>query len=164
MWPQNTFIFLKIKKIRGQETLLYGQVEAGRKQKETLAIARAWELRYMFYSEEKNNLSPVKPEVGAAGKDSGRKPVTGSSEVRFGESCPFARRRQWHPTPVLLPGKSHGRRSLVGCRPWGPEESDTTERLHFHFSLLCTGEGNGNPLQCSCLENPRDRSHRGGHD
>ena len=36
------------------------------------------------------------------------------------------------------------------------QESDTTEQLHFHFSLLCTGEGNGNPLQCSCLENPRD--------
>ena len=66
------------------------------------------------------------------------------------------RRRQWHPTPVLLPGKSHGRRSLVGCSPWGLEESDTTERLHFHFSLSCIGEGNGNPLQCSCLENPRD--------
>ena len=67
-----------------------------------------------------------------------------------------SRRRQWHPTPVLLPGKSHGRRSLVGCSPWGLEESDTTERLHFHFSLSCIGEGNGNPLQCSCLENPRD--------
>ena len=67
------------------------------------------------------------------------------------------RRRQWHPTPVLLLGKSHGRRSLVGCSPWGLEESDTTERLHFHFSLSCTGEGNGKPLQCSCLENPRDR-------
>ena len=66
-------------------------------------------------------------------------------------------RRQWHPTPVLLPGKSHGQRSLVGCSPWGREESDTTERLHFHFSLSCIGEGNGNPLQCSCLENPRDR-------
>ena len=66
-------------------------------------------------------------------------------------------RRQWHPTPVLLPGKSHGRRSLVGCRPWGREESDTTERLYFHFSLSCIGEGNGNPLQCSCPENPRDR-------
>ena len=65
-------------------------------------------------------------------------------------------RRQWHLTPVLLPGKSHGRRSLVGCSPWGCEELDTTERLHFHFSLSCTGEGNGNPLQCSCLENPRD--------
>ena len=65
-------------------------------------------------------------------------------------------RRQWQPTPVLLPGKSHGWRSLVGCSPWGCKESDTTERLHFDFSLSCTGEGNGNPLQCSCLENPRD--------
>ena len=66
------------------------------------------------------------------------------------------RKRRWHPTPVLLPGKSHGRRGLVGCSPWGREESDTTEQLHFHFSLSCIGEGNGNPLQCSCLENPRD--------
>ena len=44
----------------------------------------------------------------------------------------------------------------MGYSPWGREESDTTERLHFPFSLSCTGEGNGNPLQCSCLENPRD--------
>jgi len=66
-------------------------------------------------------------------------------------------RRQWHPTPVLLSGKSHGQRSLVGCNPWGLEESEMTELLHFHFSLSCIGEGNGNPLQCSCLENPRDR-------
>ena len=82
-------------------------------------------------------------------------------------------RRQWHPTPVLLPGKSHGRRSLVGCNPRGRQESDTTERLHFHFSLSCIGEGHGNPLQCSCLENPRDGgawwlpsmgSHRVRHD
>ena len=66
-------------------------------------------------------------------------------------------RRQWRPTPVLLLGKSHGRkRSLVGFSPWGHEESATTERIHFHFSLPCIGEGNGNPLQCSCLENPRD--------
>ena len=65
-------------------------------------------------------------------------------------------RRQWHPTPVLLPGKSHGWRSLVGCRPWGREESDMTERLHFQFSLSYIGEGNGNPLQCSSLENSRD--------
>ena len=63
---------------------------------------------------------------------------------------------QWHSTAVLLPGKSHGQRSLVGCSPWGHKESDMTERLHFHFSLSCIGEGNGNPLQCSCLENPRD--------
>ena len=60
-------------------------------------------------------------------------------------------RRQWQPTRVLLTGKSHGWRSLVGCSPWGGQE-----RLHFHFSLSCIGEGNGNPLQYSCLENPRD--------
>ena len=81
--------------------------------------------------------------------------------------------RQWHPTPVPLLGRSHGQRSLVGCSPWGHWESDTTEQLHFHFSLSCIGEGNGNPLQCSCLENPRDGeagglpfmgSHRVGYD
>ena len=66
-------------------------------------------------------------------------------------------RRQWHPTPVLLPGNSHGWRSLVGCSPWGRKEFHTTERLDFHFSHSCTGQGNGNPLQCSWLENPRDR-------
>ena len=68
------------------------------------------------------------------------------------------RRRQWHPTPVLLPGKSHGRRSLEGCSSWGRWGSDTTEQLHFHFSLSlsCIGVGNGNPLQRSCLENPSD--------
>ena len=65
-------------------------------------------------------------------------------------------RRQWQPTPFLLPGKSRGQRSLVGCSPWGREESDTNECLHIHFSLWCIGEGNGNPLQWSCLENPRD--------
>ena len=58
------------------------------------------------------------------------------------------------PTPVLLPGKSHGQRSLVGCSPWGSEESDMTEQLHFHFSLSYNGVGNGNPPQYSCLENP----------
>ena len=63
---------------------------------------------------------------------------------------------QWQPTPVLLPGKSHGRRSLEGCSPWGRYKSDTTEQLHFHFPLSCIGEGNSNPLQCSCLESPRD--------
>ena len=80
----------------------------------------------------------------------------------------YLRRRQWYPTT-----KSHGRRSLMGCSPWGRQESDTTERLHFHFSLSCTGEGNGNPLQCSCLRIsgmaepgglPSMWSHRVGHD
>ena len=51
---------------------------------------------------------------------------------------------------------TYGQRSLIGCSPWGCQESDTTERLYFHSSLSCIGEGNGNPLQCSCLENPRD--------
>ena len=46
------------------------------------------------------------------------------------------RRRRWHPTPVLLLGKSHGQRSLVGCGPWGLEELDRTERLPFHFSFM----------------------------
>ena len=72
-------------------------------------------------------------------------------------SYTLLRRRQWHPTPLLLPGKSHGWRSLEGCSPWGRWGLDMTERLHFHFSLSCIGEGDGNPLQCSCLENPRDR-------
>ena len=60
------------------------------------------------------------------------------------------------PHSSTLAWKSHGQRSLVGYNPWGCEELDTTERLHFHFSLSCIGEGNGNPLQCSCLETPRD--------
>ena len=60
------------------------------------------------------------------------------------------------PTPVLLPGKPHGWRSLVGYSPCGREEWNMTERLHFRFPLSCTGEGHGNPLEYSCLENPRD--------
>ena len=80
-------------------------------------------------------------------RPNGSRPLEGQERVR---------RRQWPPAPVLLPGKSHGQRSLVGCSPWGREESDRTEWLHFHFSLLCIEEGNGNPLQGSCLENPRD--------
>ena len=59
----------------------------------------------------------------------------GSTDVlgsNLGITQHHVQRRQWHPTPVLLPGKSHGQRSLVGCGPRGREESDTTERLHFH--------------------------------
>ena len=81
---------------------------------------------------------------------------SGTPTVHLVVSYRSLQRRQWHPTPVLLPGKYHGWRSLEGCRPWGRWGSDMTERLHFHFSLSCIGEGNGNPLQCSCLENPRD--------
>ena len=64
--------------------------------------------------------------------------------------------RKWQLTPVFLLGESQRWGSLVGCCLWDRTESDTTEWLHFHFSLSCIGEGNGNPLQCSCLENPRD--------
>ena len=86
--------------------------------------------------------------------DKSKKSSYGSALFKY--ECSLEQRRQWQPTPVLLPGKSHGRRSLIGCSPWGREESDTTERLYFDFSLSCIGEGNGNPLQCSCLKNPRD--------
>ena len=88
-------------------------------------------------------------------------------------SRPWVQRRQWHPTPVLLPGKSQGWRSLVGCSPWGHEELDTTEWLHFHVSLSCIGEGNGNPLHCLAWRIPGTGepgglpsigSHRVGHD
>ena len=67
-------------------------------------------------------------------------------------------REEWHPTPVLLPGKSHGWRSLVGCSPWGRKESNTTERLDIHFSLsLSPGTGEPGGL-------PSMGSHRVGHD
>ena len=75
--------------------------------------------------------------------------------------CKVFRRRQWHPTPVLLPGKSMDRgawqAAVQGVAKCWERLSDFTERLHFHFSLSCVGEGNRNPLQCSCLENPRDQ-------
>ena len=99
-------------------------------------------LNYKFHSPERGLQSPpvlishVRPQF-----------------VVYQQVC---RRRQWHPTPVLLPGKSHGWNGLVGCSPWGRQDSDTTERLHFIFSLSRIGERNGNPLQCSFLENPRD--------
>ena len=60
------------------------------------------------------------------------------------------------PHSSTLTWKIPWRGNLVGCSPWGLEESDTTERLHFHFSLSCIGEGNGKPLHCSSLESPRD--------
>ena len=69
---------------------------------------------------------------------------------------PILMEKAMAPHSSTLAWKSHGQRSLVGCRPWGRKESDMTEQLHFHFSLWCIGERNGNPLQCSCLENPRD--------
>ena len=59
------------------------------------------------------------------------------------------------PHSSILAWKIPWTEELVGCSPWGHTESDTTERFHFQVSLSCTGEGNGNPLQCYCLENPR---------
>ena len=72
--------------------------------------------------------------------------------AKFRTVWPLNRRRQWWPTPILLPGKSHGWRSLVGCSPRGHWVGHD-----WATSLSRAGEGNGNPLQCSCLENPRDR-------
>ena len=90
------------------------------------------------------------------GKRRGRQRMRWLYGITDSMDMSLSKLRELVPTPVLLPGKSHEWRSLVGCSPWGLEESDTTERLHFHFSLSCIGEGNGNLLQCSCLENPRD--------
>ena len=79
-----------------------------------------------------------------------------SSGRPFSGSLAVYAEKAMAPHSSTLAWKIHGQRSLVGCSPWGCCGSDTTERLHFHFSLSCIGEGNGNPLQCSCLENPRD--------
>ena len=62
-------------------------------------------------------------------------------------------RRKWQPTPVFLPRECSGQRSLVGCCPWVAQSQTWLRRLSMH---VCIGEGNGNPLQYSCLENPRD--------
>ena len=76
----------------------------------------------------------------------------------------------WEAQGKLLPGKSHGWRSLVGCSPWGRQELDMTEQLHFHFSLSCIGEGNSNPFQWRIPGTgepdvlPSMGSHRVGHD
>ena len=97
------------------------------------------------------------PSIERAARELGsQSPMTKGYQEQsvFGMIESRSQRRRWHPTPILLPENSHGRRSLVGCSPWGRQDSDTTERLHFHLSLI--GEGNGDPLQCSCLENPRD--------
>ena len=103
----------------------------------------------MYWKMQESGLIEVIPLIGTSA-------TWGQYPVFLQHPKFFGWRRQWQPTPVLLPGKSHGWRSLVGCSPWGPEESDMTERLHFYFSLSCIGEGNGDPLQCSSLENPRD--------
>ena len=65
-------------------------------------------------------------------------------------------RRKWQPTPVFLPGESHGQRSLADCSLWG-HKGQTQLSNRTTTTQIRTGEGNGNPLQCSCLENPMDR-------
>ena len=79
-----------------------------------------------------------------------------TTEVTWQQQQEFRLEKAMATHSSTLAWKSHGWRSLVDCSPWGREESDTTEQLHLQFSLSCIGEGNGNPLQCSCLENPRD--------
>ena len=96
------------------------------------------------------------PSMGSHRVGDDRSDLAAAAAAAAAAAITHYRRRQWHLTPVLLPGKSHGWRSLVGYSPWGHEESDMTERLHFHFSFSWIEEGNGNPFQCSCLENPRD--------
>ena len=86
-----------------------------------------------------------------AGKDWGKEEKGATEDEMVG----WHHRVNGHELEQAL-GDGEGQESLVSCSPWGRKESDTTERLHFHFSLSCIREGNGNPLQCSCLENPRD--------
>ena len=76
--------------------------------------------------------------------------------VRLNQSLFYIMEKAMASHSSTLAGESHGWRSLVGCSPWGHYELDVTEQLHFHFSLSRNGEGNSNPLQCSCLKNPRD--------
>ena len=107
---------------------------------------RRWKYTHMYRASQRNGSRIQNPGAFGALTRPGRDKYV---------LIHLSRRRQWHPTPVLLPGKSHGW-SLVGYSPWGRKELDMTERVPFHFSLSCIGEGNGNPLQCSCLEKPRD--------
>ena len=102
--------------------------------------------------------------------------ISVSPSIKWASTSKYLWRRQWHPTTVLLPGKSHGGRSVGGCSPWGRWESDTTERLHFHFSLFTfmhwrtkwqatpvflTGESQGQRSLGGLLSMG---SHRVGHD
>ena len=101
--------------------------------------------------------APIPFSMGSSRpRDEPTSPVSPALQILYAIVKLNNQRRQWHPTPALLPGESHRWRNLAGCSPWGHEELDMTEQLHFHFSLSCIGEGNGNPLQCSCLENARD--------
>ena len=78
------------------------------------------------------------------------------SKITADGDCSHEIRRHLFLGRKVMTNLDHGWRSLVGCSPWGRYKSEVTERLHFHFSLSRIGEGNGNPLHGSCLENPRD--------
>ena len=123
--------------IQGPEAFVWRSLDSGTN---TTSLWSTWLTRPLFHRRKKLNIRKV-----------------GALSV-FGLIYYHDRRRKWQPTPVPLPGKSHGWRSLVGYNPWGHEESGTTEWLHYYFSVSCTGdgEGNGTPLQYSCLENPMD--------
>ena len=99
------------------------------------------------------------PSMGFPGDPRGKEPACQCRRPKRHGLDPcgkIPRRRPWQPTLVFLPREYHEQRKLASYGLQCHEESDSTERLHFHFSLSCT-EGNGNPLQCSCLENRRNR-------
>ena len=94
-----------------------------------------------------------------------------NGSLGLGPSSRATRRRLWHPTPVLLPGKSHGQRSLVGCSPRGRKESDTTEAFTFHLHALEKGTATHSSVLAWRIPGmvepgglPSMESHRVGHD
>ena len=115
--------------------------------------------RWLLGTSDSSNwkLTNYNPYLGFLWQLSGKEPACQCRRRGFNPwvtKIPW--RRKGQPIPVFLPGESDGQRSLASYSPWGRTELDTTERLHFHFTLSCIGERNGHPLQCSCLENPRD--------
>ena len=113
-----------------------GQEDPLEKEMATHSRILAWEIPG---TEEPGGLQSMglqKSQTWLSDQTTAKVEITKPTLQGFVVICYTSQRRQWHPTPVLLPGKSHGRRILVGCSPWGCEESDTTERLPFHFSLF----------------------------
>ena len=148
-WSASWEICMQVKK---QQLELDVEQQAGYKQGKEYVKAVYCHPAYLTYMQstyEECWTGWITDGIKIAGKN--------TNNLRYADDTTLMQRRQWQPTPVLLPGKSQRWRSLVGCSSWGRTESDANERLHFHFSLSCVGERNGNPLQCSCLENARDR-------